>query len=91
MKVSKAELADARALSIRQPWAELILRRRKPIEIRTWTTKYRSLILIHAPGGWNAAAARELGVTKESVTRGAFVGIAWLRDVKPSPDRMPSS
>ena len=46
MKRSKADLADATALSIRQPWAELILRRRKLIEIRTWTRKYRGLLLI---------------------------------------------
>lgn len=82
MKFSLADLADARVLSIRQPWAELILRHRKPIEIRSWTRKYRGLLLIHASGGWDAAAARELGVSKESVTQGAFVGVAWLHDVR---------
>ena len=83
MKPSTEDWTDARALSIRQFWAELILRRRKPIEIRTWTRKYRGPLLIHASGGWNATAARELGVGKKSVTQRAFVGIAWLDDVGP--------
>jgi ASCH domain-containing protein len=29
------------ALSVRQPWAELILTGRKKIELRTWTTDHR--------------------------------------------------
>ncbi len=37
-----------RALSIRQPWAWLILHAGKTIENRTWTTRYRGRILIHA-------------------------------------------
>jgi hypothetical protein len=30
-----------KALTIRQPWAELILRGRKPFALRSWRTKYR--------------------------------------------------
>ncbi len=37
-----------KALSIRQPWAELIASGRKTIETRTWTTRYRGAILICA-------------------------------------------
>lgn len=36
------------ALSIRQPWAWLILHSGKDIENRTWRTKYRGPFLIHA-------------------------------------------
>ena len=36
------------ALSIRQPWAELIVRGVKDIENRTWRTHYRGPVLIHA-------------------------------------------
>ena len=35
-------------LSIRQPWAWLIVNGHKPIENRGWTTKVRGPILIHA-------------------------------------------
>jgi hypothetical protein len=39
------------ALSIRQPWAWLILHAGKDIENRDWPTKYRGPFLIHASKG----------------------------------------
>ena len=71
-----------KALSIGQPWAELILRRRKPFEIRTWKTKYRGLLVIHASGKMDRASAEELGIHPEQMSRGAFVGWAMLQDVR---------
>jgi len=38
-------------LSIRQPWAHMILHHGKDIENRTWPTKVRGRILIHASKG----------------------------------------
>jgi len=43
-----------KALSIRQPWAWLILHGGKDIENRTWTTKVRGRVLIHAAQGMTA-------------------------------------
>jgi hypothetical protein len=43
------------ALSIRQPWASLILKGGKDIENRDWPTKYRGRILIHAAKGMTRA------------------------------------
>jgi hypothetical protein len=37
-----------KALSIRQPWAWLILHGGKDIENRTWRTNYRGPVMIHA-------------------------------------------
>ncbi|MFS7306556.1 ASCH domain-containing protein [Rahnella inusitata] len=37
-----------KALSIRQPWAWLIVNGHKDIENRTWRTKFRGQVLIHA-------------------------------------------
>jgi hypothetical protein len=37
-----------KAISIRQPWAWLIVHGHKDIENRTWRTKHRGPILIHA-------------------------------------------
>ncbi len=37
-----------KALSIRQPWAWLIINRYKEIENRTWRTNYRGKFYIHA-------------------------------------------
>ncbi len=39
------------ALSIRQPWASLILKAGKDIENRSWPTRYRGRVLIHAAKG----------------------------------------
>jgi hypothetical protein len=39
------------ALSIRQPWASLILKAGKDIENRSWSTTFRGRILIHAAKG----------------------------------------
>lgn len=40
-----------KALSIRQPWAWLIIHGGKDIENRTWATKHRGRILVHASQG----------------------------------------
>jgi len=40
------------ALSIRQPWADLIIHHGKDIENRTWKTSYRGPLLIHAAKAW---------------------------------------
>lgn len=37
-----------KTLSIKQPWAHLILARRKTLEMRTWCTAYRGELLITA-------------------------------------------
>lgn len=44
-----------RALSIRQPWASLILKAGKGIENRDWATKVRGRILVHAAKGMTRA------------------------------------
>ncbi len=58
---------EMKALTIKQPWAWFIANGFKDIENRSWPTKYRGVILIHAGkepyGGSNQAAvttAREL-------------------------------
>lgn len=43
------------ALSIRQPWASLILKAGKDIENRCWPTKFRGRMLIHAAKGMTRA------------------------------------
>ncbi|MDD2799392.1 MAG: ASCH domain-containing protein [Bacteroidales bacterium] len=39
-----------KTLSVKQPWASLITEGIKDIENRTWQTKYRGRVLIHASG-----------------------------------------
>lgn len=40
-----------KAISIRQPWAWLIVNGYKDIENRTWYTRYRGPVLVHAAKG----------------------------------------
>lgn len=75
--------AAVKALTIRQPWAELILRGRKPFELRSWTTKYRGPLVIHAAARIDAVDARHFGLDPEKLVTSAFVGVVVLSDVRP--------
>ncbi|RZJ07665.1 MAG: ASCH domain-containing protein [Rubrivivax sp.] len=39
------------AISVRQPWASLLAMRKKPVENRSWATRFRGRVLIHASKG----------------------------------------
>lgn len=41
-----------KALSIRQPWADLIIHHGKDIENRSWPTSFRGTIYVHAAKKW---------------------------------------
>lgn len=81
------------ALSIRQPWAWLILHAGKDIENRDWSTKYRGRFLIHAGKGMTRAEyasacdfAASCGVSNsrmpsfDDLPRGGIVGSVELVD-----------
>lgn len=51
-----------KALSIRQPWASLIVDGFKDIENRSWPTKFRGKILVHASKKFDMEAAITLGL-----------------------------
>lgn len=79
---------DMKCLSIRQPWAWLIVTGIKDIENRTWNTPYRGPLLIHAgqslaPGFREICAAIEdMGIAlPDQWERGAIVGKVDLVDV----------
>lgn len=85
-----------KALSIRQPWANLIVHAGKDIENRTWSTRYRGPVLIHAGQGMTyrelavaeAFARTALGldgaptgpVTPGTLHRGGIIGAAEVVD-----------
>ena len=77
-------------ISVRQPWAWLIVAGHKDIENRTWRTSYRGRLLVHASlatepddfpvqrewiENWTGI------VIPEDLPRGAIVGSATLTDV----------
>lgn len=56
-----------KALSVKQPWAQLLASGIKDIENRTWRTNYRGWVLIHAsqkpvPDGWKALSFEQTDV-----------------------------
>lgn len=79
-----------KALSIRQPWAWLIVNGHKDIENRSWSTSFRGPLLIHAAKGMTGAEysdayhfALDLGVTIppfNDLARGGIVGVATVTD-----------
>jgi hypothetical protein len=75
-----------KALTVCQPWAELIARGIKLVENRTWPTAYRGPLAIHAgksrqwlmdPRDWHYAV--ELPAT-DALTFGALIAVVELVD-----------
>ena len=79
-----------KALSIRQPWAWLIVNGHKDVENRVWPTKFRGPVLIHASKGMTRdeyacahVCAEDQGITLppfEELERGGIVGRAEITD-----------
>jgi predicted transcriptional regulator len=69
-----------KALSLKQPFAELILQGKKKIELRKWNTNFRGEFLIHASKSPDNAAMKEFGFL--DLPLGFIVGKAKLVDVK---------
>jgi hypothetical protein len=81
-------------ISIRQPWAALIVRGVKDIENRSWATRYRGPVLVHAslrPSAYSLAdIARQFGIDLPQIELplGGIVGITNIIDcvnAHPSP------
>lgn len=75
------ELNQTPALSIQQPWAELILDNRKTIEIRSWATDYRGKLWIHTGLKHNTELEKHFGF--KDLFHGGFVGSVTLKAVVP--------
>lgn len=73
-----------KTLSIKQPWAELIIQKRKTIEIRKWDTKFRGRFLVHASKNPDEEAMKKFGFKK--LPLGNIVGMVELVDIKKYKD-----
>ncbi|MBR1154613.1 ASCH domain-containing protein [Bradyrhizobium sp. JYMT SZCCT0428] len=80
-------------ISIRQPWASLIVSGVKDVENRSWSTSYRGLVLIHASRTADNITDDEFQSRFEmaipaALPRGGVVGIAEIVDcVSEHPSR----
>lgn len=79
-----------RALSVTQPWATLIATGQKQVETRSWPTRCRGRIAIHAAKSLPPAARQLAGRLVESgalgsleLPRGVVLCTAELCDVRP--------
>lgn len=70
-----------KAISIRQPWAELILQGRKTIELRTWGTKIRGRIAVHAGKTMERGACDRHGLDPAELPGGALVGYVDIAEI----------
>ena len=68
------------ALSIKQPWAELIVTGKKTIEVRTWTTPYRGRFWVHV-GQRADDDALLLFPFEHPLFTGGFIGAATIARV----------
>ena len=71
-----------KALSLRQPYAELIVSGKKTIEVRNWNTKFRGEFFIHASKQIMKEDCKKEQLDTNKITTGAVVGKAKLVDVK---------
>ena len=77
-----------KALTIKQPWATLIMQGNKRFEFRSWQTKYRGDLLIHAGKGIDKEAMKRLSkYLPEELPLGKILGKVKLVDcIKMSPE-----
>lgn len=71
-----------KALSLKQPWAELILQGKKTIELRKWNTNFRGDFLIHSSKIPDKKGMREFGFKDSDLPCGFILGKARLAEVK---------
>lgn len=71
-----------KCLSLRQPYAELLVSGKKTIELRRWNTNFRGKFLIHASKNVNKERCKFLGIDHTKLYIGMIIGRAILYDVK---------
>lgn len=69
-----------KVLTIREPWASLIVNGYKEYEFRSWKTNYRGKILIHAGMTLEKDVAEKFKDYNLKYSRGAIIGEAILVD-----------
>jgi hypothetical protein len=72
-----------KALSFRQPWAELILQGRKTMDLRTYNTHYRGRLAIHASQTVEYDKCWENNLKPDNLDVGGIVGMVELVAVTP--------
>ena len=69
-----------KVLTIKEPWASLIINGYKEYEFRSWKTKYRGKILIHAGMSLEKDNAKRFQEYNLEYYKGAIIGEATITD-----------
>lgn len=69
-----------KALTIKQPWASLIMQGIKKYEFRSWQTKYRGDILIHSSKQVDKEAMKKYSKYLNSAPAGVILGVVTITD-----------
>ena len=77
-----------KAITIKQPWATLIAEGYKEYEFRTWKTKYRGDILIHAGKGIDKKAMERFKHLNLEYPVGQIIAKAIITDCVKVDDRL---
>ena len=77
-----------KVLTIKQPWATLIMQGNKRFEFRSWQTNYRGELLIHAGKGFDKEAIKRLEkYLPKELPLGKILGkVTLVNCVKMSPE-----
>ena len=85
-----------KALSLTQPWATLVASGRKKVETRSWNTRYRGPLYIHAAKGF-PPVAREFASVEHTLGRlpgripgGALIAVVELVEILRTEEIAPS-
>jgi len=70
-----------KGLSVRQPWADLIIQGKKTLELRSWSVKHRGPLAIHASTNIEREACVAHGIDPDRVSAGAMIGVVDLVDI----------
>jgi predicted transcriptional regulator len=70
-----------KCLSLKQPYAELLVSGKKTIEVRKWNTRFRGQFLVHASNNIDEEACQRLEIDQTKLVTGAIVGKANLYNV----------
>jgi len=77
-----------KVITIKQPWATLIAEGYKEYEFRTWKTKYRGDILIHAGKGIDKKAMERFKYLDLEYPTGKIIAKASITDCVKVDDRL---
>lgn len=76
-----------KTLSMKQPFAELLISGKKTLELRNWKTDHRGLLLIHASKEPYREICEEYRINYSNLDYSAIIGVVHLDGIKTYADK----